>query len=188
MTTKPTTSLIQSCLPRNSSIDLLVSFCTPRVPPTNAAFKGIDLNDDNGGAGLNTLVFASNRAPGLPGGWNGDANNAFSKSGRTAEQAKFFDFSSKLFTWRKTKSVIHSGKTTHYIPENNVYVYFRHNDSESVMVVINNSTESKTFKTNRFQENISKYKSGKDVLSDKSFDLKNDIQIEGKSVLILELK
>jgi hypothetical protein len=93
-----------------------------------------------------------------------------------------------LFTWRKTKSVIHSGKTTHYIPENNVYVYFRHTDSESVMVVINNSPESKTFKTNRFQENISKYKSGKDILTEKSFDLKNDIQIEGKSVLILELK
>ena len=124
----------------------------------------------------------------FPGGWNGDANNAFTKAGRTTEQAKFFDFTSKLFTWRKTKSVIHSGKTTHYIPENNVYVYFRHNDSESVMVVINNSPESKTFKTNRFQENILKYKSGKDILTDKSFDLKNDIQIEGKSVLILELK
>ena len=124
----------------------------------------------------------------FPGGWNGDTNNAFTKAGRTAEQAKFFDFSSKLFTWRKTKSVIHSGKTTHYIPENNVYVYFRHNDSESVMVVINNSPESKTFKTNRFQENISKYKSGKDILTEKALDLKNDIQIEGKSVLILELK
>ncbi|HCQ13218.1 cyclomaltodextrinase C-terminal domain-containing protein, partial [Flavobacterium sp.] len=31
-------------------------------------------------------------------------------------------------------------------------------------------------------------KSGKDILTEKSFDLKNDIQIEGKSVLILELK
>jgi neopullulanase len=124
----------------------------------------------------------------FPGGWNGDTNNAFTKSGRTAEQAKFFDFTSKLFTWRKNKSVIHSGKTTHYIPENNVYVYFRHNDFESVMVVINNSPESKTFKTNRFQENISKYNSGKDIPTDKSFDLKNDIQIKGKSVLILELK
>jgi glycosidase len=124
----------------------------------------------------------------FPGGWNGDKNNAFTKSGRTAEQQKFFDFTSKLFTWRKTKSVIHSGKTTHYIPENNIYVYFRHTNSESVMVVINNNSDSKTFKTNRFQENISKYKSGKDVLFEKSFDLKNDIQIDGKSVLILELK
>lgn len=133
----------------------------------------------------------------FPGGWNNDTNNAFSKSGRTAEQQKFFDFSSKLFNWRKNKDVIHSGKTTHYIPENNVYVYFRHNDTsdselakqkESVMIVLNNSTEKQTIKTSRFQENIKNYKSGKDVLTEKSFDLKNDIEIEGKSVLILELK
>lgn len=55
---------------------------------------------------------------------------------------------------------------THYIPENNVYVYFRYNDKETVMVVINNA-ETKTFKTNRFQENIKNFKSGKDVLTGK---------------------
>jgi neopullulanase len=124
----------------------------------------------------------------FPGGWNGDSNNAFTKQGRTAEQQKFFDFSSKLFTWRKSKDVIHSGKTTHYIPENNVYVYFRYNETETVMVVINNNPEKQTIKTNRFKENIQNFKSGKDVITDKSFDLKNDIEIEGKSALILELK
>jgi predicted GTPase len=77
---------------------------------------------------------------------------------------------------------------THYIPENNVYVYFRYNDSESVMVVINNNTEKQILKTNRFQENIQKFTSGKDVITEKSFDLKNDIEMEGKSVLIIELK
>lgn len=124
----------------------------------------------------------------FPGGWKGDSNNAFSKQGRTAEQQKFFDFSSKLFTWRKSKDVIHSGKTTHYIPENNVYVYFRYNEKETVMVVINNNSEKQILKTNRFKENIQNFKSGKEVLSGKIVDLNNDIEIEGKSALILELK
>ena len=124
----------------------------------------------------------------FPGGWNGDTNNAFTNAGRNEEQQKFHDFTSKLFNWRKTKSVIHTGKTTHYIPENNTYVYFRYNDSESVMVVINNNSEKQTFKTNRFKENTSNYNTGTDVLTGKSIDLKNDIEIEGKSVLILELK
>lgn len=123
----------------------------------------------------------------FPGGWNGDKNNAFTKSGRTEEQNKFFDFTSKLFQWRKNKTVIHTGKMTHYIPEDNVYVYFRHNDQETVMVVINNAPETKTFKTKRFQENIKNFISGKDVLSGKSVDVKNEISLEGKSVLILEL-
>lgn len=124
----------------------------------------------------------------FPGGWNGDTNNAFTKSGRTEEQQKFFDFTSKIFNWRKSKSVIHNGKTTHYVPENNVYVYFRHDEKQTVMVVMNNTTEKQTIKTSRFQENIKNFKSGKDVISEKSFELKNDIEIEGKSVLILELK
>jgi glycosidase len=124
----------------------------------------------------------------FPGGWAGDSNNAFTKSGRTAEQNKFFDFTSKLFQWRKNKSVVHFGKMTHYIPENNVYVYFRHNETESVMVVINNSADAKTIKTTRFQENIKSFSTGKDVLSGKSVDLKNELSLDGKSVLILELK
>lgn len=124
----------------------------------------------------------------FPGGWNGDANNAFTKQGRTAEQQKFFEFSSKLFTWRKSKEVIHSGKTTHYVPDNNVYVYFRYNEKETVMVIINNNSEKQTLKTNRFKESIQNLKSGKEVLSGTTFDLNNAIEIEGKSALILELK
>ena len=124
----------------------------------------------------------------FPGGWIGDTNNAFTKEGRTAEQQKFFDFSSKLFTWRKSKDVIHSGKMTHYVPDNNVYVYFRYNEKETVMVIINNNSDKQTLKTNRFKESIQNLKSGKEVISGKTFDLNNDIEIEGKSALILELK
>lgn len=124
----------------------------------------------------------------FPGGWTGDKNNAFTKVGRTEEQATFFDFSSKLFQWRKGKSVIHSGKMTHYIPEDNVYVYFRYNDNETVMVIINNAAQPKTFKTARFQQNIKDFTSGKDALTGKSINVKEDITIEEKSVLILELK
>jgi neopullulanase len=124
----------------------------------------------------------------FPGGWAGDKNNAFTKEGRTAEQQQFFDFSSQLFTWRKTNEAVHFGKMKHYLPWSNVYVYFRYTDSKSVMVVVNNNTESQTFSTKRFQESILNYTSGKEVLTGKEIDLKNDITIEGKSVLILELK
>jgi glycosidase len=124
----------------------------------------------------------------FPGGWAGDKNDAFTKTGRTPEQQKHLDFSAQLFNWRKSNDAVHFGKMKHYIPENNVYVYFRYTDSKSVMIVINNNKETQTFPTGRFQESISNYKTGVDVLSGKSIDLKNDITIEGKSVLILELK
>ncbi|MQP52672.1 MULTISPECIES: glycoside hydrolase family 13 protein [unclassified Flavobacterium] len=124
----------------------------------------------------------------FPGGWKGDTNNAFSASGRTAEQAKYFDFSKKVLNWRKNKEVIHTGKLTHYIPENNVYVYFRHNDSETVMVIINNSKDNQKVNLSRFEENVKNFTSGKDILSNQNFDLKQELSIEGKTSLILELK
>ena len=124
----------------------------------------------------------------FPGGWNSDSKNAFVKSGRTDEQQKYFDFTSKLFQWRKINEAVHFGKMKHYIPENNVYVYFRYTDSKSVMVVINNNTSNQTIKASRFQESIQNNLYGKDVLSGKSIEFKNDITIEGKSVLILELQ
>jgi neopullulanase len=125
----------------------------------------------------------------FPGGWKGDTNNAFSASGRTAEQAKYFDFSKKVLNWRKNKEVIHTGKLTHYIPENNVYVYFRHNDSETVMVIINNSKDNQKVNLSRFEENIKNFTAGNDILSNQNFDLKQEeLSINGKSSLILELK
>ena len=124
----------------------------------------------------------------FPGGWGGDSNNAFAASGRNEEQQKFHDFTSKLFNWRKNKDVIHTGKMMHYIPENNVYVYFRYNDKESVMVVINNNTDKHKININHYKESIKNYQTGTDVITRKQISLKDDIEIDGKSALVLELK
>ena len=124
----------------------------------------------------------------FPGGWEGDANNAFTKEGRTEMQNEYFDFTSKLFNWRKTQSAVHFGKMTHYIPENNVYVYFRYNTTDNVMVLINNSNETKAINTTRFAENIGNHKTGNDVITEQNIDVTKEITLEPKSVLILELK
>lgn len=124
----------------------------------------------------------------FPGGWLGDQNNAFIKEDRTELQNEYFDFTSKLFNWRKTNEAVHFGKMTHYIPENNVYVYFRYTAAKTVMVLINNSHDRQAIKTNRFQENIKNYQNGKNILTDNSYDISTEIAIDSKSVLILELK
>jgi hypothetical protein len=77
---------------------------------------------------------------------------------------------------------------THYIPENNTYVYFRYTDAKTVMVVFNNNAKEQTIKTNRFKENIKNFKSGKDVLTGKTFDLASEITLEPKSAIVLELE
>ena len=124
----------------------------------------------------------------FPGGWENDENNAFHPETRSEFQKVYFDFTAKLFHWRKTNPAIHFGKTTHYIPENNVYVYFRYNDKQTVMVLINNNPENQEIYTYRFKENIENYKTGKEVTADLVFDLSQPIFMEGKSALILELE
>ena len=124
----------------------------------------------------------------FPGGWEGDANNAFTQAGRTAEQNQYFDFTSKLFQWRKSKPVIHYGKTMHYVPENNVYVYFRYDDNDTVMVVMNNSDQDQSVEPKRFAERIQNYSKGRDALSGVSVDVTNAIFVKSKSTLVLELE
>jgi len=126
----------------------------------------------------------------FPGGWKGDPQNAFNPSTQTAEQKEFHDFTQKVLTWRKGKNVIHTGKTKHYMPKEKVYVYFRYNDREKVMVVINNNEKDQTFDLNRFAESLDGVSEGKDVISGKDFVVtsKNKLTVSGKSSLILELK
>lgn len=124
----------------------------------------------------------------FPGGWEGDANNAFSAEGRTKAQAAYFDFSKKLFNWRKQASVVHKGRTMQFVPENNVYVYFRYNENETVMVIINNNPEAQELDLSRFAERIQKYSKGKEILSGQEFSLGNTLKIGGKTPMVLELK
>ncbi|MBA5629123.1 glycoside hydrolase family 13 protein [Moheibacter lacus] len=124
----------------------------------------------------------------FPGGWAGDKNNAFTEEGRTAEQKAYFNFTKKLLNWRKGKDVIHTGKTLHFIPQENVYVYFRHNEKESVMVVLNSSEKDHKLELKRFMEGIKDFTAGKDVMSGNEFKLTDQLKVKAKSSLILELK
>ena len=121
----------------------------------------------------------------FPGGWKGDAQNAFVS--RTPEQNEFFDYTQKLLNWRKSKDVIHNGKTKNFSPEKNVYVYFRYNDEEKVMVVINSSDKEQTIEMNRFQEMVPSSFSAKDVMKDAEVQIKDLLTIPAKSSLILEI-
>jgi neopullulanase len=123
----------------------------------------------------------------FPGGWQGDSINAFSAKGRTSEQNERFDYLSKLLNWRKNKTVIHTGLLTQYVPENDIYVYFRYNEKDNVMVIINNNETDQTLKTDRFAESLNGITSGKDVMTGKIVELSTSILVPKETTLILEL-
>jgi neopullulanase len=123
----------------------------------------------------------------FPGGWPGDQMNAFTKEGRTKEQNEAFDYMRTLLSWRKSTSAIHNGKLVHYIPEDNIYVYFRFNEQQTIMVVLNGNDTVKTLDTKRFEENMKGLGKATNVMTKSAVaDLKT-LQLEAQSALILEL-
>ncbi len=125
----------------------------------------------------------------FPGGWTGDSSDAFMASGRTTAQNDMFHYLKTLLTWRKSKEVIHSGKLKQFIPQDGVYVYFRYNDAETVMVAMNNNEkETKTLKPGIYDEFLARFHSGKDIISGKEINDLNHISIEPKSVIVVELR
>ncbi len=122
------------------------------------------------------------------GGWEGDENNAFTSGGRTPEQNEAFNFLRRLMNWRKSSKAVQNGKLTHYLPENGVYVYFRHTEEESVMVMLNNTNEDKEVDLSRFAKNIGGFETGKSVLNRMYFDKLDTIVVPAKSPLIIELE
>lgn len=123
----------------------------------------------------------------FPGGWPDDENNAFTRDGRTDDQNEAFDYLSNLLNWRLEKDVIHYGKLKHFIPEKGIYVYFRYNDDESVMVILNNAKEARALQTERFNECMNSYTSGIDIITGRIIEELTTINIPAKSAMIIEL-
>ena len=124
----------------------------------------------------------------FPGGWPNDKVNCFIPEGRNDNQNEIFNYYSKLLNWRKSSEVIHSGKLTHFIPENNIYIFFRHNEDNCVMVILNNNNSNQTISTEKFTEIISQYSNGFEILSNSEITNLKQININKKSAMIIELK
>ncbi|MEO5600760.1 MAG: cyclomaltodextrinase C-terminal domain-containing protein [Cyclobacteriaceae bacterium] len=94
--------------------------------------------------------------------------NGFTDEGRSTEQKEAFNFLKTLLNWRKDNEVIHKGKLKHFIPEKNIYVYFRYLDERSVMVIINANDSEKILDTKSFNESLQEFKIGREVIMQQS--------------------
>lgn len=125
----------------------------------------------------------------FPGGWDGDVVNAFSGSGIALEQLEATAYLKKLLSWRKQKEVIHTGKLRHYIPKDNVYVYFRYNEQgEVIMVVLNGNDKPMSVATDRFSEAMGGKKHAKNPLTGEVLNNIDKIVVAPFTALILELE
>jgi len=124
----------------------------------------------------------------FPGGWSGDEVNFFTDKNLSEDQQKTIQFMKKILNWRKSKMVIHKGKLVHYIPQDNIYVYFRSLGNETVMVAMNGNAKEIKLNTGRFAESIKGKIKAKNVLTDESLLNLNEITLPAMTAVVLELE
>jgi glycosidase len=124
----------------------------------------------------------------FPGGWPGDKVNKFTREGRTEKENEAFEWTKKLANFRKNSSAIKTGKMMQYVPEDGVYVYFRYDDNQTVMCVMNTQEKPMTIDTKRFTERIKDFKQGREAATDIIHNVQATLSIPQKYMLVLELK
>ncbi|MEL6865548.1 MAG: glycoside hydrolase family 13 protein [Bacteroidota bacterium] len=124
----------------------------------------------------------------FPGGWPGDSSNKFNAKGRTAEEQASFEFVRKLAQFRKNSSALHRGKLMQFVPEDNLYVYFRYDDKQTIMILMNTAGEEKIVDTKRYAERMQGFKRARDVVSEESLSQVDQIRVGPNSVRVLELQ
>jgi neopullulanase len=122
------------------------------------------------------------------GGWAGDSLNKFTAADRTAKENSLFNHVRTLAQFRKSSSAIKTGKLMQYVPEDGVYVYFRYDQTQTVMCVMNTATTQKQIDPARFSERIQNFSSGTDIPTGTVYPLNAKLTVCPSAMLVLNLR
>ena len=124
----------------------------------------------------------------FPGGWEGDPINAFTGEGLTAQQKEAFAYIQSLAHLRRESCALNMGTLLHYIPQNEVYVYFRTFEDEHKMIVLNRNSEEVSLDLSRFQQGLEDFSAAIEVWTGETTSLEETLTIAPMGALILDLK
>lgn len=124
----------------------------------------------------------------FPGGWQGDTKNGFLNEGLSTKQVESKNNMQKLLKWRLNKSVIHQGKMLHFVPNDNIYVYFRYDNKEKIMVILSLNKTDKAIDLDRFKEILPESFNAIDIISGKKLQVANSLIVPANKSMILEIK
>ena len=122
----------------------------------------------------------------FPGGFAGDTANKFELSGRTVKDHEIWRHVHALANYRKQSTAIMTGKMTQYVPEDGVYVYFRYDAKQTVMVVMNTAKTDKVISFEKYPERTTGFTQYTDVISKEKTAMK-DFTLGSYKAVVLEL-
>lgn len=123
----------------------------------------------------------------FPGGWQGDAQSAFTAAGRTPLQNESFNFYRTLLKWRKGNEIISKGDMTQFLPQHGVYVYSRSYNGKSVLIMINGTDGEVNLPLKYYAEILKDIPQGKDIITNRTISFGNELKMTPRETLIIEL-
>ena len=123
----------------------------------------------------------------FPGGWPDDKENKFLATQRTPKENEAFNFVKNLAHYRQGSSALQTGKLTQFLPQDGIYVYFRHDTNQSIMVIMSQNKDEKTLNTARFEERLKGFSTGKDIISGTTVSNLKEVKVSPMSIQVIEL-
>ncbi|OXB02573.1 alpha-amylase [Flavobacterium oncorhynchi] len=123
----------------------------------------------------------------FPGGWSTDTKNAFTGKGLTDDEKSTQDLVRKLANFRKTSSALTTGKLMHYVPVDGLYVYFRYDEKQTIMCIMNTSNDTKEVDFQKYIERTEGFNSAKNFVTDEKFSSLKKTSIPAMKMWVLEL-
>ena len=122
----------------------------------------------------------------FPGGWPSDSLNKFSAADRNPQEGTIWNYYAKLANFRKTSSALTTGKMMQYVPKDGVYVYFRYNNDQTIMVVMNTAKEQKNIVPTNYSERTNGFSKMKNIITGEIIELM-DFSLDAKASGVWEL-
>ena len=122
----------------------------------------------------------------FPGGFAGDKHNAFTAEGRTKAENAMFNWLSKLLKWRRNNMVITKGKQIQFIPYKGVYVIARQWNNQTILTILNGTSQAVTLPLDRYAEVIGNHQEAKDVISGRKVKLGSELQLKARDTKVIE--
>ena len=122
----------------------------------------------------------------FPGGWREDKVNKFSYNDRTEKDNQIFNLIKALANYRKKSSALTTGKFMQYLPEDGVYTYFRYDNNQTIMTVMNTSKSEKNISFNKFEERTNGFSKYKNVITNDMGSM-TDFKLGSYQTVVLEL-
>ena len=124
----------------------------------------------------------------FPGGWKGDKISAFTSEGLRSDQQEVLNLTRTLANFRRNSSSLKTGNTTQYVPDDGLYVYFRYDQNQTIMCIMNTNENDREIDFSKYDQRTQGFTKARSVIGNESYQTSEKTTIPGNRMWVLEMQ